>query len=142
MDQRLSLVTLGVADLPRARAFYEKGLGWTPLQATADIVFYQAPGFAFALFGREALAEDARRPIDGQFSGITLACNQRSRAEVDGVMAEAAAAGATILKSAEEVSWGGYSGYFADPDGHVWEIAHNPGCVIGEDGSTVFSAST
>ncbi|MBN9629798.1 MAG: VOC family protein [Actinobacteria bacterium] len=135
MDQRISLVTLGVRDLARARAFYEDGLGWAPADAPEGVVFYQLPGMAFALFGRDDLAEDARLPIDGTFSGITLACNQRDEAAVDRVLAQAEAAGGRILKPAERVFWGGYSGYFADPDGHVWEIAYNPGWTLADDGT-------
>lgn len=135
MDQRISLVTLGVSDLARSRAFYEEGLGWAPADAPEGVVFYQLPGMAFALFGRDDLAADARHPIDGSFSGITLACNQRSEADVDRVFAQAEAAGARILKPAERVFWGGYSGYFADPDGHVWEVAYNPGWTLAEDGT-------
>jgi uncharacterized protein len=139
MDQRLSLITLGVADLGRARRFYEDGLGWTPVQALESVCFYQLPGLGLALFDREALAKDAARPIDGGFSGITLAINGRSRTEVDEMFAQATAAGAAALKPPEEAFWGGYSGYFADPDGHVWEVAHNRGCTITEDGRTLFA---
>jgi catechol 2,3-dioxygenase-like lactoylglutathione lyase family enzyme len=135
MDQRISLVTLGVADLGRARSFYEDGLGWKPADAPEGVVFYQLPGMAFALFGRDDLAADAQHPIDGSFSGITLACNQRTEADVDSVLAQAARAGARILKPAERVFWGGYSGYFADLDGHVWEVAYNPGWVLAADGT-------
>jgi catechol 2,3-dioxygenase-like lactoylglutathione lyase family enzyme len=141
MEQRLSLITLGVADLARARAFYERGLGWTALNALEDVAFYQLPGLVFALFERKALEGDANRRIDGAFSGMALAINQRSRGEVDALFAEALAAGATILKAAEETPWGGYSGYFADPDGHAWEVAHNPFCTIHDDGSTTFPAA-
>ena len=135
MDQRISLVTLGVADLARSRAFYEEGLGWVPADAPDGVVFFQLPGMAFALFGRDDLADDARHPVDGTFSGITLACNQRTEADVDAVLAQAEASGARILKPAERVFWGGYSGYFADPDGHVWEVAYNPGWSLAEDGT-------
>jgi catechol 2,3-dioxygenase-like lactoylglutathione lyase family enzyme len=135
MDQRVSLITLGVADLARSRRFYEDGLGWVPSAAPEGVVFYQLPGIALALFGRDDLAEDARHPIDGRFSGITIAVNQRTEADVDAVLAQAAAAGATILKPAERVFWGGYSGYFADPDGHVWEVALNPEWTINDDGT-------
>jgi predicted lactoylglutathione lyase len=138
MEQRLSLITLGVADLARARAFYERGLGWTVLNAMEEVAFYQLPGLVFALFERKALEVDANRRIDGVFSGVAVAINQRSRDEVDALFAEAVAAGATILKAAEETPWGGYSGYFADPDGHAWEVAHNPFCTIHADGSTTF----
>lgn len=99
------------------------------------MVFYQLPGIALALFGREDLAEDARHSVDGRFSGITIAVNQRTEADVDTVLAQAEAAGATILKPAEKVFWGGYSGYFADPDGHVWEVAYNPQWTINDDGT-------
>jgi uncharacterized protein len=135
MEQRISLVTLGVDDLPRARRFYEDGLGWQAKDAPEGVVFYQLPGIALALFGRDDLAEDAHHVIDGRFSGITIAINQRSEADVDAVLAQAVAAGATILKPAERVFWGGYSGYFADPDGHVWEVALNPQWTINDDGT-------
>lgn len=138
MEQRLSLITLGVEDLARARQFYEGGLGWRPLQALDEVAFYQLPGLAFGLFQKQALEQDARRTVDGGFSGITLAINERNRTDVDRVFAEAEAAGATILKPPTEVFWGGYSGYFADLDGHTWEVAHNPGCTIHADGSTTF----
>lgn len=135
MEQRISLITLGVDDLDRARTFYEQGLGWTPRAAPEGVVFYQLPGIALALFGRKDLAEDAHHPVDGRFSGVTIAINQRTEADVDAVLAEAHAAGATILKPAERVFWGGYSGYFADPDGHVWEVALNPEWTINPDGT-------
>ncbi|MCX7588553.1 VOC family protein [Phenylobacterium sp. 58.2.17] len=141
MDQRLSLITLGVDDLARSRAFFERGLGWSPSTIAEGVCFYQLPGIGLALFGRDDLAEDARRPLDGRFSGITLAINERSRQEVDATFAQALAAGATPLKPPEEVFWGGYSGYFADLDGHTWEVAHNPGCTIHAEGATTFAAS-
>ena len=128
MEQRLSLVTLGVADLERSRRFYEDGLGWRRGNAHAEVVFFQLGGAILGLFSRDALAADARLPAAGSgFGGITLAYNARDRREVDAVLAEAEAAGATILKPAQDVFWGGYSGYFADPDGFRWEVAHNPG---------------
>ncbi|HSA80110.1 MAG TPA: VOC family protein [Geminicoccaceae bacterium] len=136
MEQRLSLVTLGVADLERSRRFYEDGLGWRRGNAHAEVVFFQLGGIILGLFARESLAADAGLPSAGSgFSGIALAYNARTRAEVDAVLAEAEAAGATILKPAEEAFWGGYSGYFADPDGHLWEVAWNPDWTIAEDGS-------
>lgn len=135
MEQRVSLITLGVDDLDRARTFYEQGLGWVPAQAPDGVVFYQLPGIALALFGRDDLAEDAHHRVDGRFSGITIAINQRTEADVDAVLEQAAAAGATILKPAEKVFWGGYSGYFADLDGHVWEVALNPQWTINDDGT-------
>lgn len=136
MEQRLSLVTLGVADLDRSRAFYER-LGWRPAQGDhTGVVFFQLRGLVLALFGREALAEDAAVPAAGEgFRGLALAYNTRSKTEVDAVMAEAAAAGASIPKPAQATFWGGYAGYFADPDGHLWEIAWNPFWTVAEDGS-------
>jgi catechol 2,3-dioxygenase-like lactoylglutathione lyase family enzyme len=136
MEQRLSVVTLGVADLERARRFYEDGLGWRRGNTHAEVVFFQVGGAVLALFGRDALAADAGlRAAGSGFGGIALAYNARSREEVDRVLAEAKAAGATILKPAQDAFWGGYSGYFADPDGHPWEIAWNPDWTLLEDGS-------
>ena len=135
MEQRLSVVTLGVADLERSRRFYEEGLGWRRGNDHDEVVFFQAGGAVLALHPRHLLAEDARVANDGQgFDGITLAYNTRTREEVDAVLAEAAAAGATILKPARDTSWGGYAGYFADPDGHAWEVAWNPHFTLRDDG--------
>jgi uncharacterized protein len=135
MDQRVSVITLGVADLKRARRFYE-ALGWTTGAADDDVVvFFQAGGMVVALWGREQLAEDSVVDDAGGWGGITLAHNVRSPAEVDAVLAEAEAAGATIGRPGAETFWGGYSGVFLDPDGHPWEVAHNPHWTIGEDGS-------
>jgi uncharacterized protein len=135
MEQRLSLVTLGVADLDRSRHFYET-LGWRRHGAHAEVVFFQAGGMALALWSRQALAADAQLAAEGSgFAGIALAYNTRTRDEVDRVLDEAKAAGATIPKPAEEASWGGYAGYFADPDGHLWEVAWNPHWTVAEDGS-------
>ena len=140
MEQRLSLVTLGVADLDRSRRFYEEGLGWKRSNDGADVAFYQLPGGVFALWSRPSLAADAGVTDAGaSFSGIALAYNARSRDEVDAVLAEAAAAGAEIVKPAHDTFWGGYSGYFADPDRHLWEVAHNPFWTIAEDGSVRLS---
>lgn len=128
MEQRLTAVTLGVADLQRARRFYEKGLGWSAsLTSNKDVVFFQANGLVIALWGRAHLAKDANL-IDegGGFSGIALAHNARSREEVDAVLSKAGHAGARVLKPGQETFWGGYAGYFADPDGHMWEVAWNP----------------
>lgn len=138
MEQRLSVITLGVADLERSRRFYEAGLGWTASDASQDgVVFFQLGGMVFALFPRQSLAEDACLPDTGPtgFAGITLAYNARSHEEVDAVLAIAAKAGATLLKPAQDVFWGGYSGYFADPDGYAWEVAWNPFWPLGADGS-------
>jgi catechol 2,3-dioxygenase-like lactoylglutathione lyase family enzyme len=136
MEQRLSLVTLGVADLGRARAFYE-ALGWTTGAAPADdVVFFQAGGMIVALWGRTQLAEDSVVEDSGGWGGVTLAHNVRSPEEVDAVLAEAERAGATIGRPGAATFWGGYSGVFLDPDGHPWEVAHNPRWTIAEDGST------
>ena len=135
MEQRLSLVTLGVGDLERARRFYE-ALGWTSGASPADdVVFFQAGCMIVALWGREQLAEDTVVQDSGGWGGITLAYNARSPSEVDAVLAEAEAAGATIPRAGAETFWGGYSGVFVDPEGHAWEVAHNPHWTIGEDGS-------
>jgi catechol 2,3-dioxygenase-like lactoylglutathione lyase family enzyme len=135
MEQRVSLVTLGVRDLPRARAFYE-ALGWRTNAAPKDeVVFFQAGGTIIGLWGRAELAEDSGVQDSGGWGGITLAHNVRSPAEVDSVIAEAEAAGATVTRSGAETFWGGYSGAFTDPDGHAWEVAHNPHWTLAEDGS-------
>ncbi len=135
MQPRLSLVTLGVADLPKARAFYE-AWGWTASSASQpSVVFFQANGLALALFGRADLAADAHvedRPAG--FSAVTLAYNTRSKQEADEVYARAVAAGGRAIKPLQDVSWGGYSGYFADPDGHLWEVAWNPFFPLDEQG--------
>jgi len=135
VEQRLSLVTLGVADLARARAFYE-ALGWhSDTDPSLDVVFFQAGGMVVALWGRALLAEDSGVEDPGGWGGVTLAYNVRTPQEVDEVLAEAERAGATIPRRGAETSWGGYSGVFVDPDGHPWEVAHNPRWTIGPDGS-------
>ena len=135
MEQRLSLVTLGVSDLARARAFYE-GLGWSTGAAPADdVVFFQVGGMVVALWDRARLAADSGVTDGGGWGGVTLAYNTRSPEEVDSVIEEARAAGATIPREPGETFWGGYSGVFVDPDGHPWEVAHNPSWTINEDGS-------
>ena len=136
MDPRISLITLGVADIARSRRFYE-GLGWKASGPGNDsVVFFQLGGLILSLYGQDALARDAQLPAaaDG-FGGVTLAYNGRTRAEVDAAMALAASIGGKILKPAHDVFWGGYIGYFADPDGHVWEVAWNPDFPIAEDGT-------
>jgi predicted lactoylglutathione lyase len=138
-EQRLSLITLGVTDLARARRFYE-ALGWTSGAAPADdVVFFQTGSMIVALWGRAQLAEDSVMTDGGGWGGVTLAYCTRSREEVDAVLAEAERAGAAIGRSAAETFWGGYSGIFIDPDGHPWEVAHNPGWTITEDGSTLLN---
>ncbi|MEJ7633886.1 VOC family protein [Aeromicrobium sp.] len=137
MEQRLSLITLGVADLARARRFYEEGLGWAKNNPEDEVAFYQLNGLVLAIWSREDLAGDARLDDTGAtFGGMTLAFNTRSHDEVDEVLAVAGRAGGTVLKPAEEQPWGGYSGYFADPDGHPWEVAWNPAWSIDEAGHT------
>lgn len=135
MEQRVSLITLGVADVRRARRFYED-LGWRG-QEVEETVFFQAGGSAVVLWGREKLAADCGIDDDGAdgFAGVALAQNVRSREEVDAAMAAAEAAGARITKAAAETFYGGYAGYFSDPDGHSWEVAHNPGFALADDGS-------
>ena len=136
LEQRVSIVTLGVADLQRSSAFYER-LAWKRSKAGNDsIVLFQAGGMVLALYPRTDLANDARLPAEGSgFAGMSLALNARDRAEVDQVLSEAVAAGARLLKPAEEAFWGGYSGYFADPDGFAWEVAWNPHFTVEADGS-------
>jgi catechol 2,3-dioxygenase-like lactoylglutathione lyase family enzyme len=139
MEQRLTLVTLGVTDLARSRAFYET-LGWTTGAAPDDdVVFFQSGGMVVALWGRSQLAEDSGVTEGQGWGGITLAHNVRSPSEVDSAMTEAAAAGATITRRAGETFWGGYSGVFLDPDGYPWEVAHNPHWTIAEDGSVTLA---
>ena len=135
MDQRVSVITLGVSDLKRARSFYE-ALGWTTGAAEDDdVVFFQAGGMVVALWGRDKLAEDSVVSDAGGWGGVTLAHNVRSPDEVDSVLSQAESAGATIGRAGAETFWGGYAGVFIDPDGHPWEIAHNPGWTIQADGS-------
>jgi predicted lactoylglutathione lyase len=136
MEQRLSLITLGVADLARARAFYER-LGWvTRAEPEDDVVFFQTAGMIVGLWNRDRLAEDSGVEDGGGWGGVTLALNVRSAGEVDAAIADARAAGAHIARNGSETFWGGYSGVFVDPDGHPWEVAHNPHWTIGDDGST------
>lgn len=136
MEQRVSLITLGVADLARSQDFYQR-LGWRRSMAQAEgVAFFQTGGMGLALYPRAELAKDANLSAEGSgFVGMTLAYNARSREEVDAVLADALAAGAKLLKPAEEAFWGGYSGYFSDPDGFAWEVAWNPSFPIAADGS-------
>ncbi|WP_138468943.1 VOC family protein [Poseidonocella sp. HB161398] len=138
--QRVTLITLGVEDLARAKAFYA-ALGWVPAQEQDGVAFYQMNGLALGLFGRAALAEDQGRPgADLGTGAVTLAQNFATETEVDAAFAAALTAGATALKAPEKVFWGGYSGYYADPDGHVWEVAMNPFWPLGDDGSLTLPA--
>lgn len=136
MDPRLTLVTLGVADLARASRFYE-ALGWArSAYASEGVAFFQLGGLVLSLYPRAALAEDAGVPAEGSgFRGFALAHNTASRAETDAVLAEAVRAGATLVKPAQDAFWGGYSGYFADPDGALWEVAWNPDLLPLSDGT-------
>ncbi len=136
MRQQLHLITLGVKDLSAALNFYENGLGWVRSSASGDdVAFFSMGGVVLSLYPRDKLAEDAAVPAGGTgFEGITLAYNTRSREEVDEVLAKAKELGATIAKPAQDVFWGGYSGYFADPDGHLWEVAWNPFFPFDEGG--------
>ena len=137
MEQRLSLITLGVSDLQRAHRFYEQ-LGWKG-QEVEQTVFFQVGCMVLTLWSREKLALDAGvGPVDGDkggFSGVALAHNVRSEGEVAEVMTAAAKAGGQVTREAQETFYGGYAGYFSDPDGHLWEVAYNPGFALGEDGS-------
>jgi uncharacterized protein len=136
MEPRISLITLGVADIARSRAFYEE-LGWTASSAsTPEVVFFHGNGVVLALWGRAALAEDAEvedRPSG--FSGVALAYNARSEADVDEVFGQAVRAGGQAVKIPRKTFWGGYAGYFADPDRHLWEVAFNPSFPLDERGS-------
>jgi uncharacterized protein len=149
MEQRLSLITLGVSDLVRARTFYE-ALGWRAGGASddgaptgdppsgdipPDPVFFQAGGMIVALWDRRSLQEDSGTTDAGGWGGVSLAYNARSEREVDDIIEEARLAGAIIARPAAPTFWGGYSGVFIDPEGHPWEIAHNPGWTIDQDGS-------
>jgi predicted lactoylglutathione lyase len=136
MEQRVSLVTLGVNDLGRSRAFYS-GLGWAPTQDLDDVVFYQAGGMVVALWDRAALAVDTVVADSGGWGGVTLAHNVRSPGEVDAVLTEAELAGGQVRRRGAETEWGGYSGILTDPDGHAWEVAHNPFWTISDDGATL-----
>ncbi len=137
MEPRVTLITLGVADLERALRFYRDGLGWVPSSASVegDVAFFQAGGLVLGLWSRDELARDAALPRDDGWGAVALAHNVGSREAVDGVVATMVRAGGTLLKSPVATDWGGYSGYVADPDGHPWEVAHNPFWPIEADGS-------
>ena len=126
MDPRISIVTIGVADMSRMRRFYTD-LGFVASESPESVTFFQAGGMILSLYGRAALAEDAHvTDSKAGFSGVSLAHNVRSEADVDAVLAHAVTCGAKLLKPGQKVFWGGYSGYFADPEGNLWEVAHNP----------------
>ncbi len=127
MKPRISMVTLGVRDLAASVAFYEKGLGFPRMDSPPDVAFFTLNGTWLGLYGREALAEDAKVSAEGSgFEGFSLAHNVESEKEVDEVVAQAIGAGANLVKKPQKVFWGGYSGYFKDLDGHLWEVAYNP----------------
>ena len=134
MEQRVSVITLGVADVRRAHKFFD-ALGWTGSPPSDDVVFFQVGGTVLALWGRDKLAEDSVVEDTGGWGGVTLAHNVGSPEEVDAVLAEAEAAGATIGRPGAPTFWEGYSGIFIDPDGHPWEVAHNPHWTLNEDGT-------
>lgn len=144
MEPRIHVITLGVADVARARKFYCDGLGFSPAKGSNDhVVFMMAGGVVLALYGAQALADDAHLPLRtaGGFGGIALARNVREKGDVAAYLEQARAAGGTILKPAQDVFWGGHAGYFADPDGHAWEIAWNPHWTIAADGSITLEPS-
>lgn len=127
MKPHISMITLGVRDLAIAIKFYEQGLGFPKMESPPEVAFFTLNGSWLGLYGREALAEDATVSTQGSgFEGFALAHNVSSESDVDAVIQQAVAAGATLVKPAQKVFWGGYSGYFKDPDGHLWEVAHNP----------------
>jgi catechol 2,3-dioxygenase-like lactoylglutathione lyase family enzyme len=138
MEQRITLITLGVKNLQRSKDFYQNILGWQPLESSNEsIVFFQLNGIQLALFPQESLADDAGVAADGKgFRGFSLAYNVRSEKEVDDLVAALEEKGVKVLKQPEKVFWGGYSSYIADPDGNLWEIAYNPFMPMDEKGNT------
>ncbi len=144
MEQRLSVITLGVADLAVAKNFYENVVGWKPRADSDEIIFFDLGGLVFALYpitglGKEINVSVLNNPA-ANAQRMTMAHNARSREDVDQIFDQLRSRGATILKEPVEVFWGGYSGYFADPDGHLWEVAHNPFWQVGEDGRITMSS--
>lgn len=132
MKPRISMITLGVRDIAASVRFYEEGLGFPRMESSPDVAFFTLNGTWLGLYGRDALAEDAGVSAQGQgFESFSLAHNVRSEAEVDAVVSQAVEAGATLVKKPQKAFWGGYSGYFKDPDGHLWEVAHNPHFWVG-----------
>jgi len=136
MQARISMITLGVRDLGKSVEFYEKGLGFPRMESPPTVAFFTLSGSWLGLYGRDALAGDAEVSAEGSgFNAFALAHNVKSEAEVDAVVQQAVDSGATLVKKPQKVFWGGYSGYFADPDGHLWEVAHNPFVWIGPEDS-------
>ncbi len=137
MNQHLHLITLGVRDFERSRKFYTETLGWKPASnSNEDVTFFQAGGVVLSLYPREKLAEDALTSPEGNgFAGVTLAYNARSEQEVDEIIHDLAVKGVEIVKQPQKVFWGGYSSYFADPDGFLWEVAYNPFFPFDESGN-------
>lgn len=132
MKPRISMITLGVNDLDKAIRFYEQGLGFPRMESPPEVAFFTLNGSWLGLYGKASLAEDANVPSQGEgFEGFALAHNVSTESEVDEVVSQAIAAGATLVKKPQKVFWGGYSGYFKDPDGHLWEVAHNPFFWVG-----------
>ena len=132
MKPRISMITLGVKDMEKSVKFYNEGLGFPKMDSPPEVAFFTLNGSWLGLYSRDALADDAMVSSEGSgFSGFALAHNVSSEAEVDQVIEQALSAGATLAKPAQKVFWGGYSGYFKDPDGHLWEVAHNPFFWIG-----------
>lgn len=137
MNPRISMITLGVKDMEKSVKFYEEGLGFPRMESPPTVAFFTLNGSWLGLYGYDALADDAMVPAQGSgFRGFTLAHNLRSEAEVDQIMQQALDAGATLAKAAQKTFWGGYSGYFKDPDGYLWEVAHNPFFWIGPEDET------
>ncbi|HAJ92492.1 MAG TPA: glyoxalase [Gammaproteobacteria bacterium] len=134
MQPRISMVTLGVRDLERSIKFYKEGLGFPQMESSPAVAFFTLNGSWLGLYGRESLAEDASVSSEGSgYNEFALAHNVASATEVDQIIGQAVSAGATLSKAAQKTSWGGYSGYFKDPDGHLWEIAHNPFFWVGPE---------
>ena len=134
MEQRISVITLGVADITAARRFYEQ-LGWSGTSPDGEVVFFQAGGMVLALWGRELLAGDSGVSDGGGWGGVTLAHNVTSPDEVDAVLDQVAGAGGVVVRPGRPTTWGGYAGAFVDLDGHPWEVAHNPAWALAADGS-------
>ena len=134
MKPRISMITLGVSDLEKSIKFYKEGLGFPKMESPPEVAFFTLNGSWLGLYSRESLAEDASvSPKGNGFTGFTLSHNVASETEVDQTIELALSAGATLSKAAQKTSWGGYSGYFKDPDGHLWEIAHNPHFWVGPE---------